>query len=137
MKAGTYKLLGFLTLGLACLGVLLPVLPTTPFLLLSAWFFARSSEKWHAWLLANSTFGPLLQNWERDRCITLTTKLVALGSMSLMGGASVYFALENTTARLVVVALISLGALTVLSLRTCEACQNTPHNNPERNTIDG
>ncbi|GKX51629.1 DUF454 family protein [Budvicia aquatica] len=56
--------LGWLAMGLACLGVILPILPTTPFLLLAAWCFARSSPRFHEWLLYRSWFGPYLRHWQ-------------------------------------------------------------------------
>lgn len=95
MRRTVYKPLGLFFLALAFLGVVLPVLPTTPFLILAAWFFARSSEKWHRRLLDSKLFGPLLRNWEQQRCISLRTKIVALMSMLVAGGASVTFAMQD------------------------------------------
>lgn len=65
--------------GLACLGaagagLFLPLLPTTPFLLLAAACFARSSARLHAWLLAHRAFGPILEDWEQRRAIRRRTK---------------------------------------------------------------
>jgi uncharacterized membrane protein YbaN (DUF454 family) len=122
LKTSLYKPLGFLFLGLAVLGIVLPILPATPFLLLAAWFFARSSEKWHQWLLANRTFGPLINNWEQHRCITSRTKLVAIASMLIAGGGSVFFALDNLWLRLATGVFMSLGAAVVLSIRSCSDC---------------
>jgi len=121
LKTGLYKPLGFLFLGLAIIGALLPVLPSTPFLLLSAWFFARSSEKWYKWLLNSSLFGPLLRNWEESRCISLRTKVVAIVMMILAGTGSILFALDDLTMRVFTGGLLMIGAVTILSLKTCPA----------------
>lgn len=59
-------------------GAVLPLLPTTPFLLLAVWAFARSSPRLHGWLLAHSTFGPLISDWQRDGSLSRNTKLVAM-----------------------------------------------------------
>ena len=122
MKTRLCKPLGFLFLGLAVIGIVLPLLPATPFLLLAAWFFARSSERWHSWLLANPTFGPLIGNWEQRRCVTRRTKLVAVASMLFAGGGSVVFALEHPALRLATVFFMLLGAAVVLGIRSCEEC---------------
>ncbi|MFP6781160.1 MAG: YbaN family protein, partial [Gammaproteobacteria bacterium] len=83
-----YQLAGFALLALALIGVVLPLLPTTPFSLLSAACFARSSEKWHARLMRNATFGPMITDWERHHCIGLRTKIVAIFMMLVVGGYS-------------------------------------------------
>ena len=120
VKQKFYKPLGFLFLGLAILGILLPVLPGTPFLLLSAWFFARSSEKWHQRLLRSEIFGPMIRNWERNRCMSLRTKAVALCSMVLAGGASLVFAVQDPVIRIAGLCLMLVGIATVLSIKTCK-----------------
>ena len=74
--------LGGLFLGLGLLGVLLPVLPTTPFLLLAAGSFAKSSPRLHGWLLAHRTFGPPIRNWEENGAISRKAKRLAVGSMA-------------------------------------------------------
>ena len=62
-------IIGWLAMGLATLGVILPLLPTTPFLLLAAWCFARSSPRFHHWLLHRSFFGPYLRHWQHYRAL--------------------------------------------------------------------
>jgi len=76
----------YLTIGLACValgvaGAFLPVLPTTPFLLISLWAFSRSSVRLERWLLEHKRFGPRLVEWRTHRVIPLGAKLAAWGSM--------------------------------------------------------
>lgn len=111
--------LGFLFVGVGMVGVVLPVLPTTPFLLLAAACFARSSERWHAWLLRNPTFGPLIRAWERDRCIPRGAKITAFSVMAIVGTSSVVFALSSLGARLATAALVAAGLITVALIPTC------------------
>ena len=120
MKTRLYKPLGFLFLALGLLGIPLPVLPSTPFILLSAWFFARSSEKWHQWLLRSEVFGPMIRNWEDKRCISRRTKIVAVGLMLVAGGTSMTFALEDSTWRILTALLLATGCTTILSIKTCQ-----------------
>lgn len=119
MQRRLYKPLGALFVALGAAGVVLPVLPTTPFILLAAWFFARSSPEWHQRLLASELFGPMIRNWEAQRCVSRRTKWVGIVSMLLAGGASIIFALSSPWARIVTGLLMLVGATVLLSLRTC------------------
>ena len=115
------RLLGFLFLALALVGVFLPLLPTTPFVLLAAACFAQSSERMHRWILANETFGPMVRDWEQKRCVSCRVKVIAIASMALVGGLSIYLALETMAWRIVGGALLLTGSLVVLGLKTCAA----------------
>lgn len=114
-----YQIAGFVFLGLAFIGVLLPLVPATPFVLLAAACFARSSEKWYRWLLASNLFGPMIRNWQQRRCVDLRIKVVALLSMLVLGGVSVFVAIDHHATRWVGGALMLIGALVILSLPTC------------------
>lgn len=70
---------GFLIL--AVIGIFLPLLPTTPFLLLTAYFFARSSQRWHNWLLQQPHLGPVILDWQRHGVIRLRVKVLATALM--------------------------------------------------------
>jgi len=119
MKESLLKPLGFFFLALALVGFVLPILPGTPFLLLSAWFFARSSEKWHRWLLDSKLFGPIILNWETNRCINLRTKCVAILSMLFAGGASIIFGVDDIRLKIAGATFMLLGAVVILMIRTC------------------
>lgn len=77
--------LGLGAAALAVAGVALPVLPTTPFVLLSAWAFARSSPRLEAWLREHPRLGPPLRAWEQRRAIPRGAKAVAAVSLPLSG----------------------------------------------------
>lgn len=69
--------------GLGVAGAFLPVLPTTPFLLLAVWLFARSSPRLEQWLLSHPTFGQSLTNWQREGAISRRAKISAVSLMVL------------------------------------------------------
>lgn len=73
--------LGVTSLGTGAAGIVLPLLPATPFLLLAAYAFARSSPRLHAWLLAHAHFGPLIEDWNRHGAIARRAKITALAFM--------------------------------------------------------
>jgi uncharacterized protein len=68
---------GWLALGLGVIGAFLPVIPTTPLVLVAAWCFSKGSERLHRWLLDDPRFGPLIRDWERHRVIRRRAKVLA------------------------------------------------------------
>jgi uncharacterized membrane protein YbaN (DUF454 family) len=97
---------GFFFVGLAALGVVLPVLPTTPFLLIAAACFARSSPRFYNWLLANQFFGPLIREWRSARALPRHAKFAAIGMIAVVGGSSVAFFVAHPWAKLALSALL-------------------------------
>ena len=77
----TWLAVGIISLVLGGAGVLLPLLPTTPFILVAAVAFAKSSDRLHRWLLEHDIFGPLISNWRRSGAISQRTKVVSILSM--------------------------------------------------------
>ena len=73
-----WLLTGFAAFALGAVGMLLPLLPTTPFLLLAAFAFARSSERLSDWLVNHKTFGPPIENWRQDGSIDRKSKRLAM-----------------------------------------------------------
>jgi len=112
-----YKCIGFLFIGLAILGVALPLLPTTPFVLVAASCFAKSSPMLHQKLLDNKIFGPLIINWENHRIISLRAKSIALFTMFLSVCWSFYM-LEQVYLQVMVAAFVLGPSIFILRLPT-------------------
>ena len=114
-----WLLVGWLCVALGAIGAVLPLLPTTPFILLAAWCFARSSRRWHDWLHASRLFGPLLRDWDTGRCMPLRAKVAALIMMTGVGGTSLLLAVPPGWPRWAGLALLGVGTVSVLMIRTC------------------
>ena len=83
MKRFLWKCLGFLSLGMAYIGVVTPGIPYSPFVVFAAYCFSKGSPKMHAWLYNHKLFGPFLTNWGEKRVFPLKIKFFMLGMMSL------------------------------------------------------
>jgi len=118
MKRTVYMMLGFMFIVLGLLGVFLPLLPTTPFIILAAFFFSKSSERWHQWLLSNRVFGPILYNWECSRCIPRFAKLLSFSMIALFGSFSV-ITLPFLWLKVVTVLLIAYACYFIANIQTC------------------
>ena len=115
---GLLWLAGTVSLALAALGVVLPGLPTTPFVLLAAACYAKASPRLHQWMLNHRWMGPMLRDWERDRSLTRRSKTIAVGSMLLMVSVSVWGFQGRWAVQLVLLATAAVGAWVVLRIPT-------------------
>jgi len=85
---------GTSSLALGVIGIFVPVLPTTPFVLLAAGCYARASTRLHDRLLRSRTFGPMIREWQCHHSIRYRTKLVAIATMAVSLGISTVFFVE-------------------------------------------
>lgn len=109
---------GTMFLALGIVGIVLPLLPTTPFLLLAAACYARGSRRLYGWLLGNRVFGKYIRNYREGRGITLRDKAVSIGLLWLTMLFSVLFVVQNLWVKIVLMA-IAVGVSTyLLAIRT-------------------
>lgn len=107
---------GFLSLGLGILGVLLPVLPGTPFLLLAAYLFSKGSDRWHGWLLRQKHVGQIIREWNEHGMIRPRAKFLCLTVMLLSMGYSIGFVMMPIYGK-ITIALIGLYTSTFVLTR--------------------
>ena len=106
--------LGSLFVALAAVGVALPGIPTTPFLILAAACYIRSSQKLYDWLISNKTFWPYLKDYREGKGIPKKAKGLAISMIILFVGSSVIFGIENLNLKIAVGVLGLTGLLYVI-----------------------
>jgi uncharacterized membrane protein YbaN (DUF454 family) len=99
---------GILSLALGCVGIFLPLLPTTPFVILAAACFAQSSPRLHGWLTNHRLFGPLIRDWRDHRAIPRRGKIAAVVAMAAAFGFSLALGLKPW-------ALVAQGAVLLVT----------------------
>ena len=104
IKKTVLIIVGFLSLGLGGLGIVLPLLPTTPFVLVAAFAFAKSSDRLHQWLLDHDVFGPLINNWRQYGAISRRAKIVSV--LSMIGIVAISLLLAAPTHVIVIQVLV-------------------------------
>ena len=113
-----FIVIGSLSVVMAALGVLLPGLPATPFLLLASFAFARSSKKMHDWLINNKVFGPILSDFLDRKGIRLHIKIISLLMMWGMMFISVFYFIDNKIVKYIAAIGALVGTFAILRFKT-------------------
>lgn len=119
-----FVVLGFIALGLACIGVALPILPTTPFLLVAAFCFARSSERLNAWFKGTRLYKNNLETFVRGQGMPWKAKLRIMGTVTVIM-AIAFVAMRHTTIGRVCLAVVWVAHIIAFCfvVKTCPAEQ--------------
>jgi uncharacterized membrane protein YbaN (DUF454 family) len=110
--------IGIISVGLGTAGIFLPLLPTTPFLLLAAACFIRSSDRLYQWLIHNRWFGSYIRNYREHRAIPLRAKVTALILLWTTMTYSVFFLLRHWALQLLLLLIAAIVTIYLLSLKT-------------------
>ena len=110
-----YCSLGWLFFAIGVIGAFLPVLPTTPFMILALWMFSKGSQRFHNWLYNHKFFGPPLQRWHEHRVIPRTAKLMSVSMISLSFAFMLMYSPSPWWLHLLTGLLMAYGAWFVLT----------------------
>ena len=117
MKRRVIAGFGFVALGLGILGIFLPLLPATPLLLLAAYLFSKSSDKYYRWLIAHRIFGKYISNFLKYRIIPTHIKVLSITMMWITMGVSAYF-IPYLALRLLMLAVAGGVTVHILSYKS-------------------
>ncbi len=119
MKKIIFISIGFTTLFLGILGMFLPILPTTPFLLLSAFLFSKSSDELYYKLINHPKLGPYIIDFQENKCIPLRVKIISVATLWTTILLSIIFALKNQPIWQILLLIIAIGvSIHILSFKT-------------------
>jgi uncharacterized membrane protein YbaN (DUF454 family) len=111
-----YLIAGAVCIALGLIGILLPVLPTTPFILLASWCFSRSSRRLESALLRSRLLGPFLRDWRQHRAIRRRVRYLAIGFVATMILATCALSDFGYATKACIVALAGVGVLVILRI---------------------
>jgi len=115
MKRTILISLGWLCVGLGFVGVFVPGIPTTIFLIIALWAFTKSSKKLRHWLLNHKRFGPILSNWQEHKVVPRRAKILMVVLMSL-AVILFYYSLQSLILTIGLIVILVLVAIYVISL---------------------
>ncbi len=109
---------GIISVFLAFLGIFLPILPTTPFLLLAAFLFSKSSDKFYNWLINNKLFGSFIKNYREGKGVSRQAKFISLTSLWLIMGSTIIYAVHNIYIRILLLIIAIAVTIHLLMIPT-------------------
>lgn len=118
VKKLIYLIIGSISLVLGLIGILFPVLPTTPFLLLSAFCFVRSSQKCYDWLINHKILGPYVKDYMRHHAVKKQAKIMALVMIWTSIPACIILFIDFVPAKFMLLIIASIVSFYILSLKT-------------------
>lgn len=113
-----YIILGSISLGLGILGAFLPVLPTTPFLLLTAALYLKGSPRLYEWLMSHKVFGPYIRNFRENKAIPLRAKIVSVSMLWITILLSAFLAVNTWWLRILLICIAIGVTWHILSFKT-------------------
>jgi uncharacterized membrane protein YbaN (DUF454 family) len=117
-KRGLFVVAGTIFLGLGSLGIFLPILPTTPFLLLSAACYYKGSKRMHNWMMNNKWFGKYVRNYMEGKGISFQTKLFTIGFLWATIVVSVFFFVDILVVQIVLFMIAIVVSIHIITLPT-------------------
>ena len=117
-KQGILIVSGILLVGLGVLGIFLPLMPATPFLLLAAICFANSSKKFYDWLLNNRYFGSYIKNYREGKGISARVKIFSMLLLWISILCSIFFVAPNLVVVIILFSVAILSSYNILRIRT-------------------
>lgn len=117
-KKLVYLVLGTVSLALGVIGIILPILPTTPFILLTAWCYFRGSPRFHQWLVDHPRLGPIVEEYSDDRGMRKESKIKAILMTWVAVLLTAVFLLDTSQLRALVIGLAGIGTIVMLRLKT-------------------
>ncbi|ASN07175.1 YbaN family protein [Virgibacillus necropolis] len=118
MKKVLLTIAGSISLGLGLLGIILPLLPTTPFLLLAAACYVRSSDKLYQWLITNKWFGSYIKNYRSGKGIPLKAKIVSISLLWISMGYTIFFVIPLFLVKLLLFLIAGVFTIVILKQKT-------------------
>ena len=120
LKSWFILLVGHLSLLFGLIALILPVIPTSPFLVVAAACYARTSPRFRKLLVENRHVGPAILKWERDRCLELKDKVLFILILAIAFSSSAFLFMETQLSRLTMLGVGLIAIIYVSSIKTCK-----------------